>query len=1345
MIELNVRFTSSDRFVIKFDDRETDALEFVAPVNDSDRAEIRWYLESYAAHYMMDVDDRRAERIEAQLPEWGEALFEAIFGDQAAARMFNDFQESKQKDKILNIGAEHPLILSLPWELLRDPRGTYLPHGENPISIQRSFVAFIFGKNWKMLLTTEKPISIRPSFSRLTNKSKTKQPVVQHKNRLRLLFVISRPTGAGFLDPRKDALATLEAISKNAQGLIDVEFLRPATLDKLVERLADKSLPSVDIVHFDGHGVFDVNKNIGYLLFEDIGGNSDRISAAQVGENLSQAGISAMLLSACQSAAVAGEEAMGSVAAGLTHAGIPTVLAMQYSVLTSTTEQMFGAFYEHLTRGQRFGEAVENARRDLYEHRERGDRQRGRDRVTLRLQDWFLPALYQVGSDRAFFAGDPLQSSLEKGEKIRGNLSEVQKAGFWGRAWELWQIERAYVRDTQRVTISGFGGMGKTYLAEEAGRWLLRTGMFARVCLVGYANFQGIDAVSYAVSVLATVLETNLIDAAAVTRALADQSVLVILDNLESLDAEQLVSLLDAAKEWSEAGESRVLLTTRTPDLQHPDYPNYPIAIGRRSRHVSLQLEGLQPDDAVNYFQSLLKLPPAPRLDLPFRNDLLALFELVQRLPSAIGLLAAQLKDLQVLDVRKELEELLVQSPDNPLLASLNLSVSRLDPEAQEWIKRLGVFQGGAMEDILLKVMGLGLVEDPKIPLARKMFLAMRNGDMLLAMRNGDADAIFRLMMQEAQGQNIPDDVKLPPIPSELGHQLLQLARMFNDIFDTPANIPQTEPMEGVDVKTWTWFKLRGQLEATGLIRAEALENGQTCLKFHPILAPAMWSRLTETEQQQLLSRHRPHYYEFSGYLYGEGDKNSYLVRAIAQRELPNLLYAVRGSIEADEDFAVNFVKNVNKFLGFFGLNKDGADLAARVQHMGGEVGSQTWFVARSNIGEQLCNAGSYTEAEGVFQEILTGLRTDPSYQRCVTMGSLGRCYRYMGRAEQAAALYRQSLGDLAKLDQMNIVKRETGITHTDLADVLTDMGDYDRARESYEVSLAISQEQKDTRQIAVVQIQMGILARTQNNFTEAAQRYQEALQIFQQLNEPASEAVAWHQLGRTFEQSCQWEHAEQAYRQSVQIDEALGNLAGAANTWNHLAIVSISTGKLKEAEEWYRKAIKAGRATSHSIDIASPLSNLAALLQQFPNRLNEAQKLAEESLAISKNINPKAAEIWKIYNILAEISDKQGDPDKAKEYHRLSRTARANFAGTEYELRRHAPLIGAVVMAFHNTELRPLLEPLLEALISRGWQDLIAAIRQILNGERDEDILCKGLNDINSQIVLAILGQVKR
>jgi hypothetical protein len=40
----------------------------------------------------------------------------------------------------------------------------------------------------------------------------------------------------------------------------------------------------------------------------------------------------------------------------------------------------------------------------------------------------------------------------------------------------------------------------------------------------------------------------------------------------------------------------------------------------------------------------------------------------------------------------------------------------------------------------------------------------------------------------------------------------------------------------------------------------------------------------------------------------------------------------------------------------------------------------------------------------------------------------------------------------------------------------------------------------------------------------------------------------------------------------------------------------------------------------------------------------------------------------------------------------------------------------------------------------SRGWQNLIAAIQQILNGQRDEDILCEGLDIGDSQIMITIL-----
>jgi hypothetical protein len=79
----------------------------------------------------------------------------------------------------------------------------------------------------------------------------------------------------------------------------------------------------------------------------------------------------------------------------------------------------------------------------------------------------------------------------------KDNLPKQLEEGFFGRSRELWQIEKAFVQGTRRITIAGFGGQGKTYLAVEAGRWLSQTGMFEAVVFVDYAAFQGLVQVEY--------------------------------------------------------------------------------------------------------------------------------------------------------------------------------------------------------------------------------------------------------------------------------------------------------------------------------------------------------------------------------------------------------------------------------------------------------------------------------------------------------------------------------------------------------------------------------------------------------------------------------------------------------------------------------------------------------------------------------------------------------------------------------------------------------------------------------------------------------------------------------
>src|SRR6516165_5602663 len=87
--------------------------------------------------------------------------------------------------------------------------------------------------------------------------------------------------------------------------------------------------------------------------------------------------------------------------------------------------------------------------------------------------------------------------------------------------------------------------------------------MFERACLVGYAGFQGTDPVGLAVSTLGSSLGESLLDPKAAVAALKKTPTLLILDNLEALAEGALKELLDAVVGWSEAGTSRVLITTR--------------------------------------------------------------------------------------------------------------------------------------------------------------------------------------------------------------------------------------------------------------------------------------------------------------------------------------------------------------------------------------------------------------------------------------------------------------------------------------------------------------------------------------------------------------------------------------------------------------------------------------------------------------------------------------------------------------------------------------------------------------------------------------------------------------
>ncbi len=1240
--------------------QRTAPLPFKSPIAEADQDELHWYLELYPVQYATELDDRRAAGIALRLEHWGRALFDAVFKQSyEAADLYQRFARGAEPGRLLSIDSGHPSVLAQPWELLRHPEGTWLFLANPRIGVCR----------------------------RLSGQGQAAPVPVAPKDRLHLLFVVCRPDGQSFIDPRADPRAVMAALETQAPGRVTVEFLRPPTLSNLIDRLEDDTRTSVDILHFDGHGVYDPDGHLGeraagalparlhaamtragdgatgahqgYLLFEHDDGTEHLVPASLLGDMLNQQRVPLVILSACQSAKLGGDDPLGSVAARLTRAGIPNVLAMTHSVLVETTRALFGHLYRELGRGRPLGTALENARRELYAHPVRGERRRGTGWTELKLQDWFLPTLYRTGDDAALLA-QPAAPADARPDPVAApaadNLPQVQPAGFWGRSRELWDIERAYVAGTRRLVVRGFGGQGKTTLAQEAGRWLRATGLFERVCLVGYADFQGIDPVGWAVSSLAQVVGESLLDASAAAAALARVPTLLILDNLESLiepapgqsatdrpDRTRLDALLAAAQVWSESGASRCLVTTRTPDLAHPGFPTDG---DRRCRYLTLK--GLAPWDALAWYQSILRQSSlAPAEPPPGRDALTALFERVDFHPLSIGLLAESLKRDPVRWVAERLEALLAAG-DGPLVASLNLSLERLDADSSALLPRLGVFRGGTFEDDLLEVTGI-----------------------------------------------------------------------------------EPEP----------WSVLKSALVATGLIQVEPVAGViPHYVRFHPTLAPTLWVRLEPDAQARLGERFRGYHVALADDLYWQDQNNPHAARAITRLVLPNLMAAASQSLDCGASYAVEFVVRLTWFLDVFGLTRDSAELTARAGSLAGEQGSDDWFLARSGKGEALFHAGRLADAALVFDEVLAGLPESPSYWRCLTLHGLGRCRHFQRRAVEAESALHMAIAEAGILEPGDLVKRELGALHTDLANVLRDQGDYAQARAAYESALLMFREVGDLRSAEVVEGQLGTLAWRQGDLAEAGQRYREALFAFRRLGEPQSEAACWHQFGMVYADAKQWEPADLAYRSSAELDEARGDSTREARTWVQLALMLKARGRPQEAEGWLRKALAVRRESTDPGEISNTLGNLADLLRGFPERLDEARALAEESLALKRTLDPAAAEIWKIYNILAAIAASQGDRQSAARYRREARAAFRGFAGSRLALRQHVPLIAAVLGTIARPERRAELEQWLEQGIEHGRANLVAAIRRILDGERDADALCEPLGYEDGLIVQTIL-----
>jgi hypothetical protein len=325
-------------------------------------SELRWYLEGFL-DYPFPPETEHADHVWDALKRWGAGAFNALFDRRDAGAWLSD-------SAVLQIRSDDANVLSWPWEALFDPQlGSF-------VAQQRRFE--------RRLNSVADPPALGPLPS----------------GRINILLVVARPyeNDVGY---RSISRPLVELIQR--QNLpANVTVLRPPTFDALREHLRAKHR-QYHVLHFDGHGAFGSAAGGGHsslqfrspegcLVFETADGEPDTKSAADLSALLHEYALPAVVLNACQSAALdqTAETPFASVATALLQSGMRSVVAMGYSLYVSGAQVFLPAFYQRLFESGDVAEAMRAGRQQMLSNKNRIS-----PRGPYPLNDWLLPVLYQ--------------------------------------------------------------------------------------------------------------------------------------------------------------------------------------------------------------------------------------------------------------------------------------------------------------------------------------------------------------------------------------------------------------------------------------------------------------------------------------------------------------------------------------------------------------------------------------------------------------------------------------------------------------------------------------------------------------------------------------------------------------------------------------------------------------------------------------------------------------------------------------------------------------------------------------------------------------------------------------
>jgi tetratricopeptide (TPR) repeat protein len=247
----------------------------------------------------------------------------------------------------------------------------------------------------------------------------------------------------------------------------------------------------------------------------------------------------------------------------------------------------------------------------------------------------------------------------------------------------------------------------------------------------------------------------------------------------------------------------------------------------------------------------------------------------------------------------------------------------------------------------------------------------------------------------------------------------------------------------------------------------------------------------------------------------------------------------------------------------------------------------------------------------------------------------------YRGQVAHASALWGRALEMWEALEEEDLPEDLEGTLANDLGLLYQDKGEWDKAIDYYQRSLAICEKVGDEHGMASTFNNLGEVYRVKGEWEKAIEYYQRSLEIKEKVGDEHGMATTLNNLGLVYDDKGEWDKAIEYYQRSLEIKEKVGDEHGMAPTFNNLGSVYQDKGEGGKAIEYYQRSLAICEKVGDQYLTGIILNNLGEVYR-VKGEGGKAIEYYQRSLEIREKVGDEHGMAYNLNNI-ATLCQAQG------------------------------------------------------------------------------------------------------